>query len=289
MSLPYHRSTEYANREEWLAGRRLGIGGSDAPAVLRKSPWVSPWALWADKRGLLTSRDSSDRRLLIGNLLEPVVAQLFEIETGIQVSQPGQFRIFFGENDYQRATLDRIAENEVAVELKTENFPHKWKDGIPLYYQIQIQHQMAVIGADRIYMAVFFGPNFEFQVFEQERNDRFIGAMTRAEEVFWRSVLSDDPPEVDGSESTRDALQLVESDKGTEIELPADELRRLDQQREESASKIDEWTRVYQEAENKIKALMGPNEIALLNGQKAFTWKANKNGTRRFLRVLKGE
>jgi predicted phage-related endonuclease len=40
-----------ASREEWLAARRLGIGGSDIGALLGASPWSTPLDVWADKTG----------------------------------------------------------------------------------------------------------------------------------------------------------------------------------------------------------------------------------------------
>ncbi len=281
------RSENYDTRDEWLDARRKGIGGSDAPAVLKQSPWASPWSVWAEKRGILNTRRNESQRLLIGTLLEPVIAELYKLETGCDVTSPGQFRIFQGEEIYQRATLDRVNEDEIPVELKTENYPHKWKDVPPLYYQIQAQHQMATIGADRLFFAVFFGPNFQFGVWELERNDRFIKAMNRVEADFWDGVINDTPPEIDGSEATREALQDWGSDKGQEVELPAYELLALDRQRCEAIKRFNEAEREAAAAENKIKALMGPAEIALLNGEQAYSWKGDKRGTRRFLRLLK--
>ena len=280
------RSTEYESREEWLEARRLGIGGSDAPAILKQSPWASPWSVWAEKRGLLNSRRNDDQRLIIGQLMEPVIARLFELETGSQTECLGQFRIFTGDEPFQKATLDRVDENKTIVELKTEYYQHKWKDGPPLHYQIQGQHQMAVMGQDRMFFAVFFS-GFQFAAFEIERNDRFIRSMTRAEAAFWEAVETDEAPEIDGSEATKSALQDWGSEKGTQIELPADELLTLDRLRQQAAQEVAAAETRMNEAENRIKALMGANEIALLNGKPAFSWKGDKRGTRRFLRLLK--
>jgi len=35
-------------REQWLALRKKGIGGSDAAGVMGMSPWSSPLSVWAD-------------------------------------------------------------------------------------------------------------------------------------------------------------------------------------------------------------------------------------------------
>ena len=47
-------------REAWLAGRRNGIGASDAPAALGISPFKSRGDLWAEKTGLVEPPDLSD-------------------------------------------------------------------------------------------------------------------------------------------------------------------------------------------------------------------------------------
>ncbi|WP_410960483.1 YqaJ viral recombinase family protein, partial [Salmonella sp. SAL4361] len=39
------------NRDQFLAGRKKGIGGSDVAAILGFSPYKSPYQLWLDKTG----------------------------------------------------------------------------------------------------------------------------------------------------------------------------------------------------------------------------------------------
>ena len=52
-------------REEWLARRRSGIGGSDVAAVLGLSPWKSPRQVWLDKTTDAVD-DAVDEDLLAG-------------------------------------------------------------------------------------------------------------------------------------------------------------------------------------------------------------------------------
>lgn len=283
------RSTEYETREEWLHARTSGIGGSDAPAVLRKSPWATPFSVWAEKRGLISPEHIESQRLTIGHVLEPAIAKLYELETGDETHDPGDFRIFEGEERFQLATLDRISDRIPVVELKTAGNSGDWRNGPPLNYQIQVQHQLAVVGADRGVIAVLFGsPTFQFAAFEIERNDRFIGAMTKAERAFWEMVESDEAPEIDESEATRNALQRFSYQKGKEIELP-DDIGSLTNRLRKVKRLADRMNEIQTGIENRIKAVMGDAEIGLLSGRPAFTWKGDKRGTRRFLSVLKGE
>lgn len=289
MILPHNRSTEYATREEWLQARTAGIGGSDAPAILRKSSWATPYSVWAEKRGLIRPEQVESQRLLIGHVLEPAIAKLYELETGDETTDPGDFRIFEGEEKFQIATLDRLSDRVPIVELKTAGHSGEWRNGPPLAYQIQVQHQMAVVGADRAVIAVLFGsPTFQFAAFEVERNDRFILAMTNAERAFWEMVEGDEAPEVDESEATRATLQRFGFERGKEIELPG-EIGVLTQRLRKVKRLADRMNEIQTGIENRIKAHMGDAEIGLLSGRPAFTWKGDKKGTRRFLSVLKGE
>ena len=287
--LPYHKSTEYASREEWLQARTAGIGGSDAPAVLKQSTWATPYSVWAEKRGLIKPEQIENQRLLIGHVLEPAIAKLYELETGDETHDPGDFRIFEGEERFQIATLDRMSDRVPIVELKTAGNSRDWKNGPPLNYQIQVQHQMAVMEADRAVIACLFGsPTFHFAAFEIERNTRFITAMTKAERAFWDMVQNEEAPEIDDSDVTRAALQRFPFEKGKAIDLPGD-FGPLDIRREKVKRLIQRLTRIQTGIENQIKALMGDAEIGLLSGRPAFTWKGDSKGTRRFLSVLKGE
>jgi len=290
--LPYHKSTEYASREEWLQARTAGIGGSDAPAVFQISPWVSPFSLWLEKTGVRMRKDTrTGKHLLIGKLMESVIAQAFEIETGIEAAAPGEFRIFWGEEPFQFATLDLTSERVPVIEAKTVGASQvsAWKNGPPLHYQVQVQHQLACVGATRGAVAVLFGGmQFDFKVFMVERDDRFIDALLRKEREFWWRVESGNAPEPDETQATFDALQRVELDLEKAVELGAEfgEIDARLQKIKRLSKRLDE---LQKKLENQIKGRMLNAELALLEGRPAYTWKGDSRGTRRLLRVLKAD
>ena len=75
-------------RDEWLAYRRKGIGGSDAAAVLGISPFMTARDLYYDKLGISAQSDEENWVAKeIGHLLEPLVANIFERRTGLKVYQ----------------------------------------------------------------------------------------------------------------------------------------------------------------------------------------------------------
>ncbi len=289
MEICFDRSKDYLNREDWLSARKGGIGGSDAAAILKKSKWDSPWSVWAEKTGVYR-KVIEEQYLVIGKLMEPVLAKLYSMETGCDVANPGDFRIFWGEEKYQFATIDMVDDSDIIVEGKTAGGGASvdWKDGPPLGYQIQVQHQMKVMNAERARIAVLFGsPYFHFKIYEVDRNERFVDLMTRVQGEFWTLVENEIPPEIDGSEATTEVLRNLPREEGKVIELDRDLIQEIDRQREEARRQVKFFSEVQARAENTIKSLMGDAEVALVNGAKIYTYKADKQGTRRFLRTLK--
>ena len=53
-------STKDMPREEWLEYRRLGIGGSDAGAIIGMNPYATPYSVWADKTGRLPEKEDNE-------------------------------------------------------------------------------------------------------------------------------------------------------------------------------------------------------------------------------------
>jgi len=63
-----------ATREEWLAARLDGIGGSEIGAILGQSPWATPMDVWAAKVHGETTEENDAMR--VGNALEAGVLAL---------------------------------------------------------------------------------------------------------------------------------------------------------------------------------------------------------------------
>ena len=81
--------TSSLTREEWLAWRRKGIGGSDAASVIGVSPYATARDLYYDKLNIVSATDEQSNwvQLEIGHLLEDLVAKIFSRKTGYPVYQ----------------------------------------------------------------------------------------------------------------------------------------------------------------------------------------------------------
>lgn len=101
-----------------------------------------------------------------------------------------------------------------ALEVKTASVFGKedWVEEPPLPYQMQLQHQLAVTGAEWGSIAVLLGGN-DYRQFDMVRDDAFLEVLIEREERFWFDhVMADIPPEVDGHEKTKDALAKLYPD-----------------------------------------------------------------------------
>ena len=64
------------NRETWLTARSLGVGGSDAAAVISLNSYCTPFQLWLEKTGQVDAVEENVY-MKAGTKLEPVVADWF--------------------------------------------------------------------------------------------------------------------------------------------------------------------------------------------------------------------
>lgn len=221
-------------REQWLEYRRSGIGGSDASTVVGLNPWSSPYVLFCDKMGALPEKDDSEA-MRQGRDLEQYVADRWMERTGKRCRR-NNFMWRSTVWPWMLADIDREVVGENAgLECKTTSVynRHDFASGeVPLTYYVQCQHYMAVMGFDRMYLAVLV-LNRGFYDFIIERDEEEIEALTAAEEEFWDRLQREEPPEIDGSEATQDALKAMYPHEEAELALPLprgaeEELERLE-------------------------------------------------------------
>jgi len=90
------------------------LGGSDAAACLGISQWDTPYSLWARKLGFGVDLDEEgNRQLLLGKMMEPVCADLFQLEHRILATHaPGDQLFRHASLPWMAAHLDRWLINE---------------------------------------------------------------------------------------------------------------------------------------------------------------------------------
>ena len=236
---------------EQIEFRKTGIGGSDAAAVLGISPWKSPLELWLEKTGRKADSISDSTALRLGSFAEPFIAAevmrgdvvvhwsdepaalekrvMTRIASGKQPLAPGLDMIRHPERPYMSANTDRgimavdhsITRPWGVVELKTagsRGFYLGWRNGVPLHYQIQCQHYMAVTGALFAVVACLDLAHQTVHAYFLERDNAFIdGKLIPSCVDFWSMVEAGEMPPVDDSRSCSDALSILYPEPNPEI------------------------------------------------------------------------
>lgn len=262
------------SHEDWLRSRKIGIGGSEAASIAGLNPWSSPMKVYLDKLSDEVE-DIDSERMRIGRDLEDYVARRFTEETGKKVRKLNSI-LQSEEHPFMLANLDRVVVGENAfLECKTTNsFAKKdWEsDSIPLHYEIQCLHYMAVGGYDYGYIAVLIG-NEKFVWKKIERDEEVLKNLIEIEKTFWEeNVLKKNPPLPDGSDQYSDFLKEKYKDVSDEIKLLPDtfigELEEYDLLKEQ----LSELEGKKKLIEQKIQEEMKDSQVAKV-GDRKVTWK----------------
>ena len=278
------------DKAAWLEARNKGIGGSDASVIVGLNSWKSPFQLWMEKTGQAEPEDLEDNEYVYwGTTLEEVVAKEFTKRTGKKVVRRGLLQ--HCTIPFLLASVDRLVVGEDAgLECKTANgFAAKAWDGdnVPDAYYVQCQHYMLVTGAKTWYIAALIGGN-HFVWKEIPRNEDDIKALLEAEAEFWRKVETKEMPDVDGSESCKQALSERFTGGGPAIELPseADKIVLALADLKEGQKSIESQIK---EQENKLRVMLGDAEIGTTAEGRRVTWKTQAGRTTIDSKRLKAE
>ena len=214
------------DKSEWLELRKRYIGGADAAAVCGLNEFQSPYSLWTEKCGIMPEF-TGNLRTETGAFLEDFVAKKFEQETGKKV-QRSNFTFFNSAYPWGCCDIDRFIPSEDAIlECKVVNelqLKHYANGDYPPRFYVQIMHYLTILDKKIGYLAVLIGTGKEFRWFTIERNDAEAESLMALEKQFYEYMTSGNPPPVDGSESTKEALtaQIRNDQKEEDIPEPVD-------------------------------------------------------------------
>jgi putative phage-type endonuclease len=278
MSAVVLASTEGMSKEEWLAYRNLGIGGSDASVVCGKNKYKSPLELWMEKKGLQPHKEAGEPAYW-GTRLESVIREEFSLRTGIKVIPVRQI-LRSKHYPFMLANLDGVCRcpthGNCVFEAKTANAfkSGDWDgDSVPPEYILQLQHYLCVTGYNGAYIAVLIGGN-EFRWKFVPRDEEIISMLIRYEQDFWMYVQDGVPIPVDGSDACGEFLsrQFPDSISKSIIRLP-DIAAALIDEYNEAGEQMDVYKGRKKKAENTLKQMLGEHEKGII-GDGYVKWSA---------------
>jgi putative phage-type endonuclease len=231
------------SREEWLELRRPYLGGSDAAAACRRSPYTSAYELALDKMGALPPRDENEANetMYWGSKHEATIlahmASLPEYE-GYEFIDTKKEMYVSDVYPWASVNLDglmvRLDGTLVGIEAKTasEYKRDEWREGIiglqpdtgmaPEHYVLQCHHAMAV-RRDIAYfiLGALVGGNKFFRVVVM-RDEETIRQLMRLEGDFVDMVHEGRLPNPTGSARDHEILTQLSPEPAGSIELDAE-------------------------------------------------------------------
>ena len=269
-------STENLSHEEWLSWRKKGIGGSDVSAILGINKWTSAIDLWLDKTNQKNDPVVVNEAMEWGTILEPIIRDHFAAVTGKTVMEV-KAMLQHPDHPFMIADVDGVTTDDFGdpaiLEIKTasEFKRDEWSEGVPSYYQTQVQHYLCVTGVSKAYVAVLIGGN-TFRIFEVDADPEIQQMLIAVEKDFWNKVQNMIRPDIDGSDVAKDLLdQIYQGGVGTEIVMPDEAIEWVDIYLEASADE-DSAKAKKQEAANHLKEIMGDYDKATCMGH-TISWK----------------
>jgi predicted phage-related endonuclease len=149
----------------------------------------------------------------------------------------------------------------------------EWRTGIPLHYQVQLQHEMLVSEREWATLCVLID-NSRFKVFpDVRRDDEFIKAMLPKLAHFQELIETLTEPPIDDSEATGSALDRMHGIGNTNVVALPDEAAAWDCR---LCWVKDEVKRLESESaliKNKFKQVLKANTYGLLPDGTRYSWK----------------
>lgn len=179
---------------EWYEFRKNRIGASDAPVIMRKSPWKTPYQLWQEKLSLVEEKPgnvATER----GNEMEPIAKRALEDKLGMPL-QP--LIKLHNQRSWMMASLDAVSFDEsIVAEIKCPgNADHSiaLSGQVPEKYFPQLQHQLEVCGLDWMYY-FSYAEDAEILI-KVHRDEEYIKQLLIEEEKFLDCMLNFEAPEL---------------------------------------------------------------------------------------------
>ena len=205
-------------REEWLAARRTGIGGTDVAAILGVSRFAKPIDVYNDKAGIIQQRASTDR-MRSGLELEAVGLRRYAEHSGATPRRVAGRLVRMKEPDgWAVASPDAICGaggNRRGIEVKTVGIGSwkNWKrDGeivVPLDYQTQVTWYAKVTGIWTWDFVVLM-PTMQWDIITYEPDREYAETcFERARRFYFDHVVPKVPPPLDASAGSMTYLQAM--------------------------------------------------------------------------------
>lgn len=257
--------------------RSRGIGASEVPGILGLDPYNSPYKIWQKKTGKL-DRDPGNMFTRAGHMLEPVVAEYFNEETGHRVikNTAGNYAVFHPDHDFVFCHPDREyfiegTRKRGVLECKTTQ-KRIDKDNPPMTWLAQMMYQLGILGYPEGSFA-WLERGLVFDFIEYLPNYELFDHLVNEAGEFWHNhVLKDIPPDPISRDDIKALYTKSFSGKAVEAsqELTKTYSRMVDLKRTMKAIEDE-----YDELALGIQLVMQDADSIFYGEDTLFTWKSH--------------
>jgi putative phage-type endonuclease len=275
--------------DEQRKQRNLGIGGSDMPIILGLSNYKTPYQLYLEKKGILSTRDEMSPLQYWGNRLENVIRDEFADRNNVIIQTPDTtIHPFY---DFMRANIDGYIVNwDAVLEVKCSSqfMSHEWgldgSDTIPMSYLVQVAHYCSVMNVECAYIAVLIGGH-DYRQYKYTRDFELEKTVIQSASDFWEAIQNDKVPPATNQMDLKMMFPRHTSGKSISI---SDDIYNHILNINDAKLKIKELQEIEEQSRFTIMKYMNDCEcLTNESGIPLVTWKTNKRGSRTFL--LKGD
>lgn len=285
--------------------RSTGLGGTDAAAIMGLNPWKSAVDVYLEKtetapKQAVTRTRISELKLNVGNKLEPLVIDLFEERTQLEVIrdngiirhpilpyllahvdglinlESGEKYVFEAKTAGMNAILSRSWGNE------REGYKAEPED-VPASYYYQLQWYLMITNREAGYLAVLLGGNEDFRIYFFERDYELGIKMKKALKNFWvNHVKKRIPP---APSTVKDASNIYQRHTD-QFKQCTSSMLGLIMKAKSIRAEMKKQFAIKEALDAKITDFIGNNEgIIDEQGHTKASWKESKSG-KRLLRLF---
>ena len=283
-------------RDDFLAGRKSGLGGSDIASILGISKFKSAVDVWMDKTGRSKPSDSTIPQRF-GIFAEEFVAQEYTLKTGRRVVRHNaqlvhpQYSFLIGNVDrlvipdgakiaahMGQIRTDRGMEAKCVSAFGASEWGDDDSDDVPPYYLTQCAWYRILTGCIYWDLAALIG-NSRVEVYTLPSDTELEELLVARAVEFWQNhVLTDIPPPPQSAHDI--ALLYPKSEEGRKLAADDEAVLLVNQFKQAKADvkKAEEFRDLLA---LKIKQIMqDAAELVGVDGKPLATWKSNKDSVK---------
>jgi predicted phage-related endonuclease len=273
------------NEADWLKLKAGTIGSSEATIACGISQWKSPYELFLEKTGK-KQPDGVNDSMILGKLLERPLAEFWAIKTGHRPFK-GTFRdIVYKHPDYDfiSCTPDVFFRHESTGQkwlLEVKNPDNRRVEEPEDSWVIQLNWQLGILGMKHGALLWSYPQRgVYFKYVEIDFNQDLFDSVLSGVIEFWTEYVQKniEPPLSRASDVTH---KFPTEEPGKTIEA-SESIAGKWAFMKEMQGVISTNSKILEGHKEEVKLLMEDAESIKMHDQTLFSWKANKNGTRRF-------